>query len=556
MMKKRLFQIFCVLAATLILAFSPTQQLIAQADITPTPGCEEKPFTLADLEKYGNKPFQNPKSISSENGVLTTTLEVKYANNPIAGCNVNLRSYNGDLVGPTLRVKPNDLIDINLINSLPPETSPPPPNENTPHGFNTTNFHSHGLHVSPSGESDNVLRSMPPKTNDGDPAPTYPVKIQLPEVHPAGTYWYHAHRHGSTALQVSSGMGGALIVEGGLDQVPEIKNAKEKIFVFQQIAYNAQGEINDYSRFGPNDWQTSGRHTTINGQIFPKITMRPGEVQRWRFIHAGVRDSLFLQLVPVTPRNAKSTPALKLNEIAVDGIALGKIDPWTVLELEPGYRSDVLVQIPINLSPQVYYLQDNPTPKGKSLLSPKNGETGQILAKVVIAGEPVNMSLPGAKQLLAVKQSDAPPDITNATTGNTCEYTKDDAGTTGVGNGNKCARFNIDVNVSPAKFTVNGEPFSKDETPISLKLGTADVWTLSSDFVNHPFHIHVNPFQYTRKDPNNNDEEIWRDTLLIREHEPQTIKSQYAKFTGEFVLHCHILDHEDQGMMRLVTIEQ
>jgi FtsP/CotA-like multicopper oxidase with cupredoxin domain len=77
---------------------------------------------------------------------------------------------------------------------------------------------------------------------------------------------------------------------------------------------------------------------------------------------------------------------------------------------------------------------------------------------------------------------------------------------------------------------------------------------LESGGPNHPFHIHVNPFQVDRKDPDGQNERIWRDTLLITKKHPQTVLSRYTVFTGKFVLHCHILDHEDRGMMEGVQI--
>ncbi|MFC4158695.1 multicopper oxidase domain-containing protein [Chitinimonas lacunae] len=81
------------------------------------------------------------------------------------------------------------------------------------------------------------------------------------------------------------------------------------------------------------------------------------------------------------------------------------------------------------------------------------------------------------------------------------------------------------------------------------------VWTLNSKLVNHSFHIHVNPFQMMRKDSRGRDQVVWRDTLMVKQDEPVEIYSPYEDYIGRFVLHGHILDHEDQGMMQLVEIE-
>jgi len=94
-----------------------------------------------------------------------------------------------------------------------------------------------------------------------------------------------------------------------------------------------------------------------------------------------------------------------------------------------------------------------------------------------------------------------------------------------------------------------------------LKLNTASQWTLAVDSTSagaaHPFHIHVNPFQLVRPGPDGADETVWKDTLMVRAGDPlkyRVIRSRYTDFTGAFVLHCHILPHEDSGMMQKVEI--
>jgi hypothetical protein len=552
---KRLLTILIIL---LLLAY-PTNNADAATGTTDSqPGCEyEVPLDINQTDYVGH-PFENPESIKpeKESETLKTTLTVKYAQNKIADCQVNLRSYNGKLVGPTLRAKPGDTLEITLVNDLPPnpnysdhvtttmssEISSPDcsyevetTTKNTPHNFNTTNFHTHGLHVDPGACSDNVLRVMNPRKQDGDPAPEYVIKVKIPEDHPSGTFWYHSHVHGSTALQVSSGMVGALIIEGGgLDKIPEIANANEQVFMFEEIAYDQNGVIENYDVFGPNKWQESGRFITINGQIMPKITMRPGEVQRWRFIHGGIRESINLEL-----RKKYTNQQIPLHEIAVDGIPLGKLDSWknAPVELEPGYRSDVLVQAEELLpgqESQEYVLIDKSTDAKNSLL--REAETGHTLATVIVKGEPMTMSLPNEFKLAEAKTKDAPPDISDD------ELRRDQ---------HQLVSFNIDT--IKKEYQVNGQPFDPKQVRY-LQLNQAEKWKLESKFANHPFHIHVNPFQYDRIGPDGNQERIWRDTLLVTRENSPMIRSRYTKFTGEFVLHCHILDHEDNGMMESVKI--
>ena len=137
----------------------------------------------------------------------------------MGGYRLSLRSYEGNIPGPTLRLRPGEVLRIRLVNDLPPNPDPVPLDMALPHHFNTTNFHSHGLHVSPGGISDNIFRSM-------EPGQSYDIEIAIPADHPRGTYWYHPHHHGSADVQMTSGMAGALIVEGDFDDIPEIAAAE------------------------------------------------------------------------------------------------------------------------------------------------------------------------------------------------------------------------------------------------------------------------------------------------------------------------------------------
>src|SRR3954470_2615429 len=257
---------------------------------------------------------------------------------------VKLRSYtqpgvpsNGLYISPAIHTKPGETIRVALHNNLP---ATPPPGDSgcagnvynghdTPQCFNGTNLHTHGLWVNPAGNGDNVLLSV-------NPGVSFEYEYAIPSEHPAGTFWYHTHRHGSTALQVSSGMAGALIIHG--DRKPTMaKNgdldtllagARDRVLVFQQIQYycgeDDQGNVNynctsdqvggieSYDAFGPGSWGASGRYTSINGLVVPGVGPTPpfraiqGQMERWRMIHGGVRDTIGLQF-----RKARPNIALK-----------------------------------------------------------------------------------------------------------------------------------------------------------------------------------------------------------------------------------------------------
>jgi FtsP/CotA-like multicopper oxidase with cupredoxin domain len=272
--------------------------------------CGSTPETVSSEVLYSP-----PNEVRSEGGVLSTDLRVAYASYSLGDAPVYLRSYNGKPVGPTLRARPGDTLKIKLINDLPVTADSPAEgggahseHQNMPNGFNLTNLHTHGLWVSPADASDNVLLTI-------NPGSTFDFEIAIPNDHPPGTHWYHTHRHGSTALQVSSGMAGMLIIEGGLDDVPEIQQATEQVLVFQQVSYDSSdcgdvlpadlqgkgvGCIESYKNFGAGAWGKLGRSTSVNGQISPTLKVRPGDVLRWRMVHAGVRESIHLALIRET----------------------------------------------------------------------------------------------------------------------------------------------------------------------------------------------------------------------------------------------------------------
>ncbi|NMO18737.1 multicopper oxidase domain-containing protein [Pyxidicoccus fallax] len=443
---------------------------------------------------------------------------------------VKLRSYNGKLGGPTIEAEPGDTLYIKLDNQLPREPEadsahdphPGPGHGNAPHGFNTSNLHFHGLHVSPTGNSDNVLIELPPKHS-------FPYEVKIPYDHPAGTYWYHAHKHGSATLHLASGMAGALIIRGDIDRVPAIKDACERIILFQQIPYTltddptAPGQkanmVESYSLFGPGVWQSLGRRFTLNGEVEPTYELNPGEVQRWRFIHGGIREGLKLRLVR---REGNVETPLSQFQIAHDGITTGRIDEVTETEMFPGYRVDVMVRATDDdgrpLNPGTYYLVD--------ALATGPAHT---LARVCVKGKPVRMALPKAEQLAPL------------------------APFKGIGNsevtGQQEVIFSIDTSVTPPRFLVNGKPFDPHHVRQVL-LGDVEEWKVGSLNFNHPFHIHVNPFQVKLQDGRL----IWKDTLMVMAGQTFRLRTRYERYIGKFMMHCHIAEHGDLGMAELVEV--
>src|SRR5260370_15627129 len=165
-------------------------------------------------------------------------------------------------------------------------------------------------------------------------------------------------------------MAGAVIVEGDFDAVPEIARAQDRTLVLGQVVFDHLGTVEDFATLFP---ETATRFLSVNGQRMPTIRMRPGEVQRWRLLHAGYQDTLLVGL-----------EGHALHAIAYDGIALPREDRQETMVMAPGQRADVLVQA---RAPGAYVLAGLPYDSRYS--SP----TGPM-ARVIVEGAPQPTSLP------------------------------------------------------------------------------------------------------------------------------------------------------------------
>lgn len=565
---------------------------------------------------------------------------------------VRLRSYDGTdvdpkipYVSPTIEVRPGDTIRVNLDNKLPFDKSCLPgkmadamedmPHDNTPHCFNGTNLHTHGLWVNPAGNGDNVLLSI-------NPGVAFEYEYNIPSDHPAGTFWYHTHRHGSTALQVSSGMAGALIVRGSrlptrdehgdLDTL--LRGFKDRVIVFQQIQYACRepaapgtlgpikrnkdgtyrcdpgdvGGVESYDDFGPTAWGKSGRYTSLNGLVLPTFKTVQGQIERWRMIHAGVRDTISLKLVKLAPKaqlasimsaaqernfldHSCTGATLPYAVVAADGLTMGAAQQKQVTVFQPGYRFDALMTFP---EAGRYCIIDASSPSAGSV----NGDTPgpQLLGIVEVApGKPVGDVGAYVRDALIANVSPAMPPavVTDLKAGLklTSFIPHEDIKTTEVTGHQELTFFikkqddgRFDFMVGNTLNPQNARPYDPKRIDRKLYLGDVDQWTLTSQAGGHPFHIHINPFQVVSiiapngtdvSAPNTADKEpngtvdpqyaglkgVWKDTLWVKNLPggptgvyKVTVRTRYERYIGEFVLHCHILDHEDQGMMQNVSI--
>ena len=484
----------------------------AGPDMPDSTGVRSVPFTEG-------VPLTEPEVRRSADGELRTTLKVQYAYQEIGGFQLYMRNYEATIPGPTLRLRPGDKLKIRLVNDLPPNRDPMPAYIDQPHHLNTTNFHFHGSHVSPSGIADNVMRVM-------EPGRSYDIEIDIPADHTAGTYWYHPHHHGGADVQVASGMAGMVIIEGDFDGVPEIAAARDRAMVLGEVLFDAYGMIESMDTLFP---EHAVRFQTLNGLRAPTIDMRPGEVQRWRLLHAGYQDDMFLRL-----------EGHALHPIARDGIALAGMDQReirtdhlkdepTAMLIVPGQRVDVLVQAG---APGTYELRALPYDQGYT--SPHG-----LVARLVVAGEPLPMKLP---------EKLPPPPLASI---------RDEEIT-----GHRRLVFSSTApeaadseHWQEYKFQIDGKNFDPNRVDQRVRLGAVEEWTIVNTHVDdHIFHIHTNPFQLIKVNGETLAEPVWLDTVVLPRKGSIVFRSRFLDFTGRFVLHCHMMNHEELGMMQVVEV--
>jgi FtsP/CotA-like multicopper oxidase with cupredoxin domain len=374
-----------------------------------------------------------------------------------------------------------------------------------------------------------------------------------------GTHWYHAHKHGSTSLNLANGMAGAFIIEGDYDDKLKPLYNKQHVLVLQTYA----AQIGTLRAPGTS----LGDLVYVNGQYTPVIEMQPNEVQFWRIVNACSGKSI--------PINGPS--GVKWIQTAQDGVQLSQDNyelgvqiaqqggtwtnatlttpmiapPWFG-NLAPGNRVDMLVQAPSSTG-------TFPVTFGTTLLF-----------TIKVTGDPVSSPIPFPPDKSAL--APLPGFLTDLDPAKA--YVHRDLRF-------KSAAREGQLNIQDLQ-TINNKMFEDHVFDQTMELGATEEWTLYNEPYNeegvtasaHPFHIHVNPFQVIEilnpkvsKNPFKLPKPwIWWDDIAIPPAATPPdgdgtlvtgyikILSRFADFTGAYVLHCHILDHEDRGMMQMVQV--
>ena len=434
--------------------------------------------------------FREPRTLRSQDGLLRVELRAAERDVEVAGAPARVLTYNDQLPGPTWHLQPGDRLQVRLVNEL---TAP-------------TNLHLHGLHVSPVGNGDNPFVSV-------QPGQQFDYEIQLPVDHPPGTYWYHPHLHGRVADQLSGGLYGAIVI------ADDVSVTRERVMVVSDISLRQDGTLRPVSR--PE--RMAGREgdlALVNGQQRPSLTARPGQTERWRVVNACT--SRYLNL------------ALPGQDLRLLGMDSGRYSSPTDIEqvlLAPGNRADLLIQTRAGRSELRSVGYDRGTP----MMAMMSGAAGNLSGPVPLATLEVRgTEVTGVSQpVLAVQ----PPDLRGRQAAR-----------------NRELRFTMGMGMGGA-FGFDGRPFDHERTDQTVRAGAVEDWTIHNTTpMDHPFHLHVWPMQIIDDNGLEPAEPTWRDVVNVPADGQVTVRIDFTEPVGRTVYHCHILDHEDAGMMGVVDV--
>lgn len=446
--------------------------------------------------------LRQPEVLAATDGVLEVRLTAARGAE-LAGRMTGANGFNGTIPGPTLRVRPGDLLRIDLVNEL----------------GEPTNLHTHGLHVSPEGNADNIFRHV----MAGE---TARYEYAIPENHPTGTFWYHPHVHGAVTDQTFSGLYGAIVV--GEEAEPGLP---ERVLVVSDITLTPDGDVAAVNMMQRMEGR-EGDLVLVNGQQLPRIDLGVGRPERWRIINACTARFLSVRLDGHT-----------VGFLGYDGQGLGAAEQRDAVTLAPGNRADLVAEAP---RAGTFALRTLAVERGgMGMMRGRAGLSQELeLASVVV-------SAGGSSGVVTAPSDPAPVTAPlRDLRGTTVTRRRTLAFSMGMGRG-------MGGGMGGAmSFGFDGLAFDPERVDQHATLGTVEEWVIQNPTpMAHPFHLHVWPMQVIAgPDVVAGARPDWRDVVLVPAMDEVTVRIPIEDFGGRTVYHCHVLDHEDLGMMGIVEV--
>jgi FtsP/CotA-like multicopper oxidase with cupredoxin domain len=428
--------------------------------------------------------------------------------------------YRGNNTPPVIRVRPGSILNLEYKNELAAQSREECLGQPC---MNMTNLHFHGLHVSPNTPQDDVLTMM------AAPGQTLRYSVQVPPQQPPGLYWYHTHSHGESYIQDLDGMSGAIVVEGIERYAHEVVNMRERILVLRDLVLPSDAaqrkSVMESVAMQTTQCGTAPekpeRAFTVNGSLRPQIDIAPGERQFWRIVNASPDRYADVQL--------DSTP---LEVVALDGMPLAYHDPAVrkrsmshVLVPPAGRVEAIVTGPPADSNAALRSLCFDTGPDGDSnpamvLADIVSARPSKLQARSPLGGAPVYATF----QPAVIKRVEAsePQFVVN--------FTEDKQG-----------------------FYINGQKFEMDSGPmVTVDVGSLQHWRVTNPTREvHPFHIHQVHFLTYAVDGNPVKDPVWLDTVNVSYGNSVDLVMDFTDpiIRGMSLFHCHLLNHEDKGMM-------
>jgi FtsP/CotA-like multicopper oxidase with cupredoxin domain len=578
------------LLAALILCAAASVGRTAPASIavaTPDPCTRAAP----------GSPVPEPRDLRSENGVLKAEMRIRDVREADGAAHYCYLLPDGS-IAPTLRLHPGDLLILTLKNELVDldagvgigaEGKTPTHTHDHNHGKSaattasdpctsgtmsavSTNLHFHGLTVPPVCHQDDVLKTSIQPTDS-----PFEYRLRIPADEPPGLYWYHPHIHGFSSKEVSGGASGAMIIEGLERANPEVAGLPERVLVIRdqelvnpnsppsksepvvpKMLIDRDGDsANNGTGFGKPARDLSINFVPVPYPEYPPaiLKMKPGERQLWRVLNASAITYLNLAVL-----FGNSHTPQKLGLVAIDGVPmnppLGRSAPITWVNhigIPPGARVEFIVTGPAAGEPALFVTRTVDTGQGGE------NDPNRALASIIAASDapepqarlpesPRPLSAPalpwlGDVQPVRVRKFyfseklDNPKDPNSATTFYITEEGK-----------------------TPAPF----DP-AATEPDIIAQQGDVEDWIIENRSTElHAFHIHQLHFMLLDWLGQPVNEPFLRDTVNVPYFSDRMLQYPSVRLrmdfrdpntVGTFVYHCHLLEHEDGGMMGTIRIE-
>ena len=431
--------------------------------------------------------------------------------------------YGDNNTPPVIRVEPGTVLNVEYKNELAPQSK----EDCFGHPcMQMTNLHFHGLHVSPNAPQDDVLDMM------ASPGETLHYSVQVPLQQPPGLYWYHTHSHGESYVQDLDGMSGAIVIEGIERYVPEVAKMRERILMLRDLVLpddpaerkTVMASVAMQTAHCGSAKEDPERAFTINGSVRPQIDIPPGERQFWRIVNAS--PDLYADL---------ELDSGSFEVVALDGMPLAYHDP--------SIRKRSMSHILVPPAGRVEAIVTGPSADSHAALRSRCFDTGpdgdsnpaMVLADVVSV-KPSSLEARPALGGSPVYATFSPTTLKRVEA--------------------RDPQFVVTFTEDKQGFYINGQKFEMNSGPmLTVDVGSLQRWrVMNSTKEVHPFHIHQVHFLPYAADGNPVKDPAWVDTVNVPYGSSVDLVMDFTDpiIRGMSLFHCHLLKHEDKGMMAKV----